>query len=89
MTVLSGGAAVKPINHGTPAGYQAHWRRGEKACDPCRAAFAAARTARRRADPEHRAEVYLRNAARSRALWRLRAEYPERYRQLFIEEVTR
>lgn len=32
---------MKPIEHGTPRGYQAHSRRGEQACTPCREAAAA------------------------------------------------
>lgn len=28
----------KPIQHGTEAGAQAHWRRKEKVCEPCRKA---------------------------------------------------
>lgn len=32
---------LKPINHGTAGGYQAHRRRGETPCDSCRAAKAA------------------------------------------------
>jgi hypothetical protein len=34
-----------PIEHGTERGYQAHWRRGQKACDDCRAAHNAHTTA--------------------------------------------
>lgn len=32
---------VKPISHGTDAGYRAHVRRGEEACPECSAAHAA------------------------------------------------
>lgn len=32
---------LKPITHGTPAGYRAHLRRYEIACDPCREAHKA------------------------------------------------
>ena len=36
------GIARKPIEHGTNRGYQAHRRRGERACDSCRVANAEA-----------------------------------------------
>lgn len=35
------GGQPKPIQHGTVAGYKAHRRRGEDACDECRRANAA------------------------------------------------
>lgn len=43
------GRPLPPINHGTSGGYQAHQRRREPACQPCKDAYAAqcrARTAR-------------------------------------------
>jgi hypothetical protein len=30
----------KPINHGTEGGFNAHYRRGDPACEPCRKAHA-------------------------------------------------
>jgi hypothetical protein len=63
-------------------------RRGERACDACRA-NAAAKQRARRADPEIQADERHRNKARERAVWRLAKEYPQRFRELFIEEVTR
>jgi hypothetical protein len=33
--------ALKPIEHGTAPGYQAHVRRGEEPCEPCKAAHRA------------------------------------------------
>lgn len=41
------GGQQKPIQHGTNAGYSAHKRRGEEACDPCKDAHAAARLGHR------------------------------------------
>lgn len=41
---------MKPIQHGTTAGFQQHQRRGVPACDECRAARAAYDTRRRRAN---------------------------------------
>jgi len=75
------------VRCGTYGGYQRHTRRGEVPCAECKKAnreYAAAR----RADDAVRLEQNARTAARSRALWRLAAEYPDRFRQLFIEEVT-
>lgn len=72
---------------GTSAGYQRHYRRGEAACAPCRKARAEKQALRRR-DPAVRADESSRAAARSRALWRLADEHPDRFRELFIEEVS-
>ncbi len=78
---------VVHTNCGTYGGYQRHTRRGEVPCAECKKAnreYAAAR----RADDAVRIEENARSAARQRALWRLAAEYPDRFRQLFIEEVS-
>lgn len=40
------GPRVRPIRHGTEGGAKTHRRRGETACDLCRAAYAAARQKR-------------------------------------------
>jgi hypothetical protein len=73
---------------GTYGGYQRHRRRGEQACTECRRANRDyTRTLRQR--PGVREEENARTAARSRALWRLADEQRERFRELFIEEVTR
>jgi hypothetical protein len=37
------GPKPKPIRHGTTKGWWAHYRRGEKPCDPCRLALNASR----------------------------------------------
>lgn len=34
--------------HGTPAGYMAHWRAGQKSCRPCLDAFVARKNERQR-----------------------------------------
>jgi hypothetical protein len=73
---------------GTDAAAQRHRRRGERPCDACLAAQAK-RGRDRRDDPDVRADEFHRNNARSRAVWRLAAEYPDRFRELFIEEVRR
>ena len=59
---------TKAPEHGTRGGYNKHLRRGETPCDPCRAAAAAQRRARR-AEGKERDQKYAR--ARSRALTRL------------------
>lgn len=42
------GTALKPITHGMISGYRTHLRRGEKACERCLIANAAAKTWRKR-----------------------------------------
>jgi hypothetical protein len=42
------GTALKPIKHGTDAGYNAHRYRGERPCESCREAHAAYRAERKR-----------------------------------------
>lgn len=49
------GPRVRPIRHGTEGGAKTHRRRGETACEKCRAAEAAAR--------EHRSAGQVRGAA--------------------------
>jgi len=76
------------VECGTYGGYQRHTRRREVPCAECRKAnrtYAAAR----RADDAVRLEENARSAARLRALWRLAGEHPDRFRRLFIEEVTK
>ena len=44
------------VSCGTDAGYQAHWRRNEAACQPCKDAWAAAQRARYHRTPRLAAE---------------------------------
>jgi hypothetical protein len=60
---------------GTNAGYFRHRRAGQETCGPCRSAH-------RRLDSD-------RNAARQKAASRLAAEHPERWRELYAEELER
>jgi hypothetical protein len=71
---------------GTYPGYQRHVRRKEETCPACRESNRVATRARREsgADAERMAA-----AARDRARKRLAREFPERYRQLVSEELTR
>jgi len=73
---------------GTVAAYQRHRRRGEAACGLCAEANRQKSRARR-ADPELRVEEVARNLARTRALWRLANEYPERFRALSTDELLK
>jgi cytidine deaminase len=59
---------------GTNKGYFAHRRRDEDPCAACR-----------QAHYEYQADG---NAARSRALTRLAKEYPDRFREIFAEELS-
>ena len=71
--------------HGTTAGYQAHRRAKESACDPCRQAQAAASAARRR-NPAHLARQRLKAYAAQAARVRLVQMYPDVYAELFADE---
>jgi hypothetical protein len=73
---------------GTYAGYQRHLRRDEPSCQPCRDA-AAAYQREWRSDPAHRRAHRSGTRARSRALWRLARLYPEVYRSLVADELSR
>ena len=68
---------------GTRNGYQAHIRRGEKTCEPCRAANAASQRESRGRDQWWRAT----KRAREQALIRLSHEHPDEYRNLYAEEL--
>ena len=73
---------------GTDAGAQAHRRRDEDLCEPCKAA-AAERLREYRSDPAVKEATNHRNAATHRALWRLSREHLERFRELLAEEMDR
>jgi hypothetical protein len=64
--------ARQPARCGTLAGYDRHRRAGEATCAACKDAKAIYN--------------YDRTTARNRALKRLAAEYPERFRELLAEE---
>lgn len=71
---------------GTPSGYSRHLKQGEPRCDACKAAWAEYQRAYRASDPRHREKRAKNEAARMRALWRLRKEFPKRYQELYNEE---
>lgn len=60
---------------GTNAGYFRHRRAGEETCADCRAA--------------HVADNADRQAARDRPYARLASEFPERWRELYVDELER
>ena len=71
---------------GTPAGYEAHWRNDEPACDECRQAHAErSRRYRARRSPATRERHNARQKARRDALEQLAYEYPERFAELLAE----
>lgn len=74
---------------GTPAAYQRHRRKGEEACEPCKAANRAYQAQYRAANPGRSQAETRKHAARQRALWRLKLEYPRRFHQLFKEELAK
>ena len=75
---------------GTQAGYQAHRKRGEAACEDCREANRRYGQVWNEQNPGRRAGYKAaheaRNAVRDRALERLAREYPERFMEIFYEE---
>lgn len=77
---------TRTIRHGTYGGYQAHRILDEEPCDDCREASAAYHR-KYRESPSVRRKMARENAARSRAVWRLAAEFPARFKELVAEEL--
>jgi hypothetical protein len=71
---------------GTYGAYQAHRRRGETPCAPCRRANADYMAEIRRRYPRHRQRDYERTVIRNRALARLAELHPEEFEALLTEE---
>ena len=76
--------------HGTDAGYQAHRRAKEAACEQCRngrreyqAKFRGGR------DESARATERKRDAARSRALWHLANTHPDEFKRAYLDELKK
>lgn len=78
--------SLKPC--GTRAAYQRHLKNGEPPCAACLAA-------NNKANEDHRADHVIRReedqraGARVRAMRRLAQEYPDRYRELATEELSK
>lgn len=78
--------APQPINHGTYGGAQTHQRRGEEACDECKAARAEyMRKHRQRPDSTH----LPRQHAADRARRELARRYPDEYGHLYAAELRK
>lgn len=77
----------RPAACGTRAGYMRHKRAGEDACEPCKEANRAYFRVWRRTHPDVYGRRYNRGAARGRALTRLAREQPDRFRELYDEEL--
>lgn len=78
---------LKPC--GTYGAAQRHARRKEPLCDPCQAARTAYMAERRATDPKAYKNEQIRNAARSRALWRLADQFSKHFENYYIEEVNK
>lgn len=74
---------------GTPAGYQAHRKRKEPACDACRRANAEYTAAVRASNPGLYAQNVANNSARSRAMTRLARLHPDEFKALYREELRK
>lgn len=72
---------------GTVAGYQAHRRHDEPACDACRTANSAYTRDYRRDQPAPYVRARARQNARSRAMARLADQYPAAFEALLAEEL--
>ncbi len=72
---------------GSYAGAQVHRKRGEPPCDPCRQAAAEYMREYRASHPKIYSRERRRNAARSRALWRLAARHVEEFQVLYLSEL--
>lgn len=72
---------------GTYAGYQAHGRRGEYACEPCKKALAEYTAKWRKANPEAARRGQSRQYARERALRELARRHPDELAELLRDEL--
>lgn len=77
---------LSAAEHGTYAGYQAHKRRHEPACDECLEAAAEYAKAYREKNPEYRRTNVLLNAARAAAHRRVAEEHYPEFLRYFDEE---
>ena len=74
---------------GSMAGYRAHRKADEDACDPCLAANRDYLAEYRRLHPERLGPDKDQVKARQRALARLGRRHPEQYKELLLEELAR
>lgn len=88
----SGNVEVKqktPAPHGTAGAYQRHLRLSEQPCEACATWRRDYQKAWRQDHPEAQAKYAPGRLARQRAHARLAREYPERFRELLVEERAR
>lgn len=81
-------ASTDPERCGTYRGAQAHRKRGEKPCDPCKAAQNAYVKQWRTRNAERAAELHRDQNARDRALRALARRHPGEFDQLYQAEKT-
>lgn len=74
------GAKRRPINHGTPGGYQVHWNRGQEPCDKCRKARNEYQKQQRAGSPSSTDTQRKRNAA----AWRARKLLSDLHRREYL-----
>jgi hypothetical protein len=74
---------------GTNSGYKGHKRRGEKACEPCKAATAAYQRELRRTNAKVVRYDRRQRASYQAALRRLREAHQEEFDRLYAEEKDR
>lgn len=72
------------VRCGTNSGYERHLKQGEPTCQPCREAHATWKAQYRRRNPQSAA----RDAARNRAMARLRENHADEWAALYDEERT-
>ena len=77
------GRPRKEIDHGSPWGAATHRKRGEAACEECRAAKAKYQRERRANDPRVAQRSYEVSTAQNRAVTALVQENKARYQELY------
>lgn len=84
-----GGSKPKPINHGTPGGYQVHWLRGQKPCNACVVAHSDYQKELREKNTKGAQNQRLRNAAGQRARRVLAELHRAEYHELYMHELRK
>lgn len=82
-----GGSKPRPINHGTPGGYQTHWLRGQTPCKACAEAHSDYQKELRERNTQGAQNQRLRNAAAWRARKVLTELHRAEYRRLYEYEL--
>jgi hypothetical protein len=87
--VPRGGSRKKPINHGTPSGYQIHLKRGQKPCPRCAVAHSDYQKELREKNTKGAQNQRLRNAAGQRARRVLAELHRAEYHELYMHELRK